>query len=149
MLLFGCRYPPLFGASAAALMMTMMIPAINYDRSFAYLTACSHLPTNVADICRRHHKSVGDNYHRHKNVADKCRRRHEKTTSATYVGDIIANISLNCRSTFFDRRPIAASVTEVSHAHPPSKRSHWRVLIDRRPKKIVADKYLSANVTSR
>ena len=62
-------------------------------------------------------------------------RRHEKTTSATYIGDIITNISLNCRSTFFDRRPIAASVTEASHAQLLARAARG-VLIDGSPTKI-------------
>jgi len=39
-----------------------------------------------------------------------------KKTSATFVADI----SLNCRPTFFDSRPITGSIIEVTHAHLPS-----------------------------
>jgi len=35
---------------------------------------------------------------------------------------LVADISSNYRPTFSDGRPITASVTQVSHAHPPSPR---------------------------
>ena len=66
-------------------------------------------------------------------------------SSHVYVADTKErqrDVSLNCRSTYFDGRPITASVTEVSHAHPLA-RAHstcfdWQV----DDKNFVADKCL-------
>jgi len=49
-------------------------------------------------------------------LANKCRRCLSLTLSN------VADISPNCRPTFFDSRPITVSVTEVSHAHTPRTR---------------------------
>ena len=48
----------------------------------------------------------------------------------------------------FDGQPIAASITEVSHAHPPSMQTDWPqgpVLIDRLPTKNFALKHCAGH----
>jgi len=59
-------------------------------------------------------------------VVDKCHQHLSLTVVMTSVPGtkmsvtFVADTLLNCKLTFFDGRPITASVTEDSHAHLPS-----------------------------